>query len=834
MNSDEPPTIDRDPTGPLPIIDRDPTEEVVVNEAPGVDLDELPAVAKGVLLYAHVGADAAQGVLSRRLIGQRMTGERWPIGFTDLDALDDIAEAYQAAQAGSPEQAELQAAWEAERTRQRWVMAARWFVFAVALVAAVVLVLVQVDQHGMWPLIFLSIGVPLALAAAGWLIERRAARHNRAAVAAAERLADEPDALPPGRPVDVDKPGRRQIPARRRLLRVIDGAGQGDAGDEDLDDVDEAAPVWTLPPMTLLTRSRYQEADARTIAEQGELLAAALETYDVEAHLVGTVTGPTITRFELELGPGVKVAKITNLNRDIAYAMASADVRILAPIPGKKAIGVEVPNVERQIVTLADVLTTQKAQLAPHPLEVAVGRDIAGRPVTMNLAKAPHLLIAGATGAGKSSCINSLITSILMRCTPDQVRMLLVDPKRVELGQYNHLPHLLTPVVTNPKKAANALAWVVKEMDHRYDVLAEAGVRDITGYNKDAPKPLPYILVVVDELNDLMMVAARDVEESICRIAQMARAVGIHLVIATQRPSVNVITGVIKANVPARLAFNVSSAADSRVILDQGGAERLIGKGDLLLLGPSSSVPQRIQGCWVSEDEVRAVTKAWRAQATTVSYEDTTVLGDEDNAPTPAPVLTAVVEDIPGEAEDDELLVEAMELVVHSQLGSTSMLQRKLRIGFARAGRLMNLLEQQGVVGPDQGEARARAVLMTPDELDGELDGAPTSDDAPAGGTETDNDEPVDLDPLRRIVEIVQFLDAGDGIPLAADVATHLARKWPEHRSVDSVAALNKLLDDYQLKTVQPRTQLKQPGRKLLHCVRRSTVEDRLEELEQR
>jgi len=481
-------------------------------------------------------------------------------------------------------------------------------------------------------------------------------------------------------------------------------------------------PVWKLPPSSVLKPSRAQVHDRRLIEAGGQALEAALAGHGVETKVVGMTIGPTVTRYELELGPGVKVARVTSLNRDIAYAMASHDVRILAPIPGRSAIGVEVPNRQRQLVALADILGTDEARRATHPLDVAMGRDIAGRAVMENMAAMPHILIAGATGAGKSSCINSMITSILMRATPDQVRMILVDPKRVELGQYNGLPHLLTQVVVNPKRAANALSWAVHEMERRYDLLAEAGVRDITGYNqafdrdelRSAPgeerqwQRLPFILIVVDELNDLMMVAARDVEDSICRIAQMARAVGIHLVIATQRPSVDVITGVIKANVPSRLAFSVSSLADSRVILDQPGAERLIGKGDLLLLTASSSVPRRIQAPWVSEAEVRAVVTHWRRQSQPnyvegVEGEDADGAGRGNRAP--------------GEDDDDDLLDAAMELVVRSQLGSTSMLQRKLRVGFARAGRLMDLLEQRGVVGPSEG-SKARAVLMTVDELE--------------------------------------------------------------------------------------------------------------------
>ena len=554
---------------------------------------------------------------------------------------------------------------------------------------------------------------------------------------------------------------------------------------------------WKLPSLKLLKKSKEQDLDRKVIEERGRVLERSLAAHGVETHLVGYTVGPTVTRFELELGAGVKVARVTTLAKDIAYAMASPDVRILAPIPGRSAIGVEVPNRDRQLVTLGSVLQSLEAQRSTHPLEVALGRDIAGRPVMVNLAEMPHLLIAGATGAGKSSCINSIITSILMRATPDEARLILVDPKRVELGHYNGLPHLLTQVVVNPKRAANALSWAVTEMERRYDLLAECGMRDITGYNAavergeldggpivdaDAglgpramrmagrarlrplrrqasrsrpsrsrtrtppgrkrprcpslttssgrsttslpwprrrrpappgevpwPEPrhvrLPYVLIVVDELNDLMMVAARDVEESICRIAQMARAVGIHLVIATQRPSVDVITGVIKANIPSRLAFSVSSLADSRVILDQPGAERLVGRGDLLLLTASTSIPRRIQGPWVGEDEVRGVVAHWRRQSGPRYVE-----GVEGEDPSSGRGRGA-------EDDDDEYLSLAMELVVRSQLGSTSMLQRKLRVGFARAGRLMDLLERRGVVGPSEG-SKPRAVLMTTEELD--------------------------------------------------------------------------------------------------------------------
>jgi S-DNA-T family DNA segregation ATPase FtsK/SpoIIIE len=519
-------------------------------------------------------------------------------------------------------------------------------------------------------------------------------------------------------------------PVDSRVESTGVGADRGSSGDAseqlqiDLGPTVKASP-WKLPPMSALEKSASQQVDRRMLDETGRTLEGTLAEHGVETRLVGVVAGPTVSRYELELAPGVKVNRVTSLQRDIGYAMATPDVRILAPIPGKQAIGIEVPNARRHVVTLGDILVSEEARRATHPLDVAVGRDFNGRSMLMNLADMPHLLIAGATGAGKSSCLNALVTSILMRSTPDQVRMILVDPKRVEMGQYDRLPHLLTQVVTNPKKAANALAWAVKEMERRYDVLAELGFRDLNGYNAavmrgDVPTEtntagepvreharLPYVLVVIDELSDLMMVAARDVEDSVCRLAQMARAVGIHLVIATQRPSVNVITGLIKANIPARLAFAVSSVTDSRVILDQGGAERLIGKGDMLLLEGGSSVPRRLQGAWVSEPEVRNVVALWKRQAPDITF-DADVQGGDGSAEGGRSGS--------GDEEDD-MLDQAMELVVRSQLGSTSMLQRKLRVGFARAGRLMDLLEQRGVVGPSEG-SKARAVLMTVDELE--------------------------------------------------------------------------------------------------------------------
>jgi len=572
---------------------------------------------------------------------------------------------------------------------------------------------------------------------------RALAEGRQPSVAALALPPDDPTAgAPVATPDDVHDPvGPLDGPADADLEPVVlpEAATRPGKGEQLEMRMGPALGDWKLPPANLLKRAKAQVIDETEVDAAGAALVHALAAHGVETRLVGRTVGPSVTRYELELGAGVKVARVTSLSKDIAYAMASPDVRILAPIPGKSAIGVEVPNRRRQLVALGDIMASPEAARATHPLEVALGRDIAGRAVVANLAEMPHVLVSGSTGSGKSSCINSVLTSILIRATPDQVRFILIDPKRVELGQYNDLPHLLTQVVVDPKKAANALSWAVTEMERRYDLLAEVGQRDITGYNQafdsgdlaeyeedyrlrmqgtdaevddtdeaDLRFPrLPFILIVVDELNDLMMVAARDVEESVCRIAQMARAVGIHLVLATQRPSVDVITGVIKANVPSRMAFSVSSLADSRVILDQPGAERLIGKGDMLLLTASSSNPQRIQGPWVSEEEVRAVVAHWKRQR-------------------PMEVVAGIEEVVGAEGprsgtsddgDDDELLEQAMELVVRSQLGSTSMLQRKLRVGFARAGRLMDLMERRGVVGPSEG-SKARAVLMTPEELD--------------------------------------------------------------------------------------------------------------------
>jgi S-DNA-T family DNA segregation ATPase FtsK/SpoIIIE len=492
----------------------------------------------------------------------------------------------------------------------------------------------------------------------------------------------------------------------------------------------KAGGAYTNPPESLLRRGHSRPIDARRLDETARILENTLDQFEVDARVARYTRGPTVTRYEVELGPATKVARVVGLSHDIAYALASPDVRIIAPIPGKSAIGIEVPNRDRELVTLGDILG-RLDQEARHPLTVALGKDIGGEPVLANLADMPHVLIAGSTGSGKSVSLNVLVTSLLMRNPPEQVRLILIDPKRVELTHYDGVPHLITPVVTHPKRASEALAWAVREMELRLETLAIAGVRNIAAYNKaakegtlpplpsetldDAGRPdgdrarptLPYIVVIIDELSDLMMIAPRDVEDAICRIAQMARAVGIHLVVATQRPSVDVVTGLIKANIPSRIAFMVASAQDSRVILDAGGADKLVGHGDMLYLPGGTSKPRRVQGAFITEKEVEAVVAYSKAQQQ-ASYQPGVV----------AEGRSASEDD---DGDEDPLLTQAMEIVVRSGLGSTSMLQSKMKVGFSRARRIMDQLEERGVVGPSEG-SKPRDVLMTVEEL-GELRG---------------------------------------------------------------------------------------------------------------